>query len=347
MSVQAKTYLYLFLITSILTACSHNEEDTPPDISHIQVPVKIRRFEQAFFHLDTANIEHELTQLEQDYGEFAQVFLQQVIPAKNPQVVPEGPANFIKGFISHPEIRHLYDTCAVVYTDFSSQEKAFEQAFRYLKYYFPDLPTPDITTYVSGYSIGSFIYAEQSLAVGLDFFLGASYPYQKYNPQNPNFSQYLTRNFTPNHLVLKTLTPLVNDLCGPVSGDRLLDYMVQTGKEMYILDRLLPELPDSILFEITGEQAKWLVENEKDIWAFFLSEDFLYSGDWQKFRKYVEYSPNSPGMPAEAPGRTGTWLGWHIVKSYMRQYPETTMKQLLEITDSQKFLQLSRYKPPR
>ncbi|MFM8448868.1 MAG: hypothetical protein ACKOAY_02070 [Haliscomenobacter sp.] len=342
-----KKHLLLVLTAATLFACSQNDENPTPDISHIQVPFKLRRFEQAFFNLDTANIEHELAQLEQEYGEFAEVFFQQVIPAKNPHLVPEGPATYLKGFITHPQIRHLYDTCEVVYADFSAQEKAFKQAFRYLKYYFPELPTPDVTTYVSGYSIGSFIYAKQSLAVGLDFFLGSSYPYQKYNPQNPNFSQYLTRSFTPDHLVLKTLIPLASDLSGPIPGDRLLDHIVHTGKQMYILNRLLPELPDSILFEVSDEQATWLRDNERDIWAFFLSEDFLYSSDWQKIRKYVEYSPNSPGMPAEAPGRTGTWLGWHIVRSYMRQYPETTMKQLLEITDSQKFLQLSRYKPPR
>jgi hypothetical protein len=99
--------------------------------------------------------------------------------------------------------------------------------------------------------------------------------------------------------------------------------------------------------ELPAVQTQWLQENERDIWAFFLSEDLLYSEDWQKIRKYVEYSPSSPGMPPEAPGRTGTWIGWQIVRSYMKNQPETSLTDLLAQKDSQKFLQMSRYKPPR
>lgn len=342
-----KTGGILLLYISIFASCNRESEDPRPDISQIQVPVKIRHFEKAFFNLDTANIEHELAQLEQEYGEFAELFLTRVLPAKDSTVAPEGPETFIKAFLAYPEIRQLYDTCMARYGDFSAQEKAFELAFRYLKHYFPTLPTPDVTTFVSGYAVGNFIYKNQSLGVGLDFFLGPTHPYQQYNPQNPNFSYYLTRTFTPEHLVLKTLIPLVTDLTGPPPGEKLLDHIIHTGKQVYILDKLLPDLPDSILMEITSDQATWLKGNEQDIWAFFLSENILYSTEWQKIRKYVEYSPSSPGMPAEAPGRTGSWMGWQIVRSYMKYHPETSMTTLIAQKDSQKFLQQSRYKPPR
>ena len=106
-------------------------------------------------------------------------------------------------------------------------------------------------------------------------------------------------------------------------------------------------MPDSILLEVTSAQAEWLNANEKDIWAFFLSEDLMYNSDWQKIRKYVEHSPNSPGMPAEAPGRTGNWIGWKIAKAYLKKNPRTTLPQLLALKDSQAFLNQSGYKPPR
>ena len=340
-------YFFFFALLSLLSSCQVGEKESKPDVGHIKADVRIRRFDQALFALDTANIAPGLARLEEEYGEFADLFFTRIVPAKNPRIALEGPEAYLRGFLTHPEVRQLYAACQQQYGDFTAMENEFNQAFRYLKYYFPALPTPDITTYVSEYTVGSFIYGEQSLAVGLDFFLGASYPYQKYNPENPNFSAYLTRTFTREHLVLKTLIPLVEDLNGNAPGDRLLDFILHTGKQLYVLDKLLPDLADSTLLEMSAEQTDWLTDNERDIWAFFLSEDYLYSSDWQKIRKYVEYSPNSPGMPAEAPGRTGSWLGWQIINSYMAKHPETSLPELLRLKDSQALLNQSGYKPPR
>ena len=66
-----------------------------------------------------------------------------------------------------------------------------------------------------------------------------------------------------------------------------------------------------------------------------------------KIQKYIGPSPGSPGMPAEAPGNTASWLGWQIVKSYMKAHPQTTLPQLLEMKDAQAILDQSGYRPPR
>jgi len=52
-------------------------------------------------------------------------------------------------------------------------------------------------------------------------------------------------------------------------------------------------------------------------------------------------------MPPEAPGRTANWIGWKIVKAYMNRHPEVTPADLLNIKESQKILDGSRYKPRR
>lgn len=190
------------------------------------------------------------------------------------------------------------------------------------------------------------MYANDDLAIGLDFFLGEKYPYLSFNPDNPNFSQYLTRTFNKEHLAVKTLWPLVTDIVGDApGGETLLDHMIHNGKKMYLLDHLLPFTADTAKMEVSSSQWKWLNENENNIWAYFLQQNLLYNTEWQKIRKFVEYSPNSPGMPAEAPGRTGDWLGWQIIKAYMEQNPDTPLKELFRLTDSQTILKRARYKP--
>lgn len=331
----------------IFYACQRDQDNNAPDVSDIEVETKIRRFEVDLFAIDTHQLATQLASLEEAYPEFSQIYFQHILGSKDETIAPDGHLVFMEGFLKHPGVRKLYDTCMVVYPQLDDLQKDFNRAFKFFKYYFPDKTTPDVTTFISEYSMGAFIYKETSLGVGLDLFLGADYPYFQYNPGSPAFSDYLTRTFDKQHLVAKALHPLVEDVLGDPSGNRLLDLMIYYGKKLYLLDHLLPNTPDSIKFEVTQEQIEWLNDNELEMWSFFLQEDLLYSSSLQEIRKYFDYSPSSPGMPPEAPGRTANWIGWHIIQKYMERFPETTMQELINFKDAQQLMEKARYKPRR
>ncbi len=347
--MNTKNSLFLLFITFLsLYACQSDKGKDIPDVSDIAVTVDLRRFDQALFSLDTNDMAAGLPQLEMGYGEFAEIFFGQILGSKDPRIAPEGHAEYVRGFIAHPGLRKLYDTTQVVFPSMQGIEKDFEQAFRFYKYHFPFQPlSGEVVTYISEYTIGGFLYGDNSIGIGLDFYLGEDYPYLQYNPANPNFSAYLTRSFNKDHIVMKSMKLLVQDLNGGPNGNNLLNHMIHNGKELYLLDQLLPFTPDSIKLEYSQEQVDWVSENEANIWAYFISENLLYSTELDKFRKYIEYSPNSPGMPDEAPGRTANWLGWQIVKAYMERNPGTSMQQLIELRDAQVIMDGSRYKPRR
>jgi len=340
--------LYLFAAAGILlglAGCQTDEERSVPDVSDIEVELNTRRFERDLFQADTQRMAQAIDSLRAAYPEFSPIFFDQILSANDPRIAPAGPAPYIKGFVQHPPIQMLYDSVQQHYPDFQALEQEFEQAFRYFRHYFPEEPMPTLTTFVSEYAIAAFVYGQNDLAVSLDYFLGTDFPYQEINPGDPAFSDYMLRTFTREHLLPKTIQALIAGLANPPQQRRLLDLMILNGKELYILDHLLPYTPDSLKLEVTAAQAEWLENNELEMWAYFLKEDLIYSSDWTKIRKLVEYSPNSPGMPPEAPGRTANWVGWQIVKAYMKRHPETTFKELLAMQDAQKLLDESRYRP--
>lgn len=340
--------LYLFAAAStvfLMTGCQTDEGPFVPDVSHIQVELNTRRFERDLFQADTQRMAQALDSLRAAYPEFSPIFFDRILSANDPRVAPEGTAAYLKGFVQHPPIQMLYDSVQQQYGDFQAIEEDFEQAFRYFMHYFPEEPTPSLTTFLSEYAIAAFVYGKNDLAVSLDYFLGTDFPYQEINPGDPAFSDYMLRTFNREHLVPKTIQALISGLASPPQQRRLLDLMVLNGKKLYVLDRLLPYTPDSLKLEVTAAQAEWLENNELEMWAYFLKEDLIYSSDWQKIRKLVEYSPNSPGMPPEAPGRSANWVGWQITKAYMERHPETTLKELLALQDAQKLLDESRYRP--
>jgi hypothetical protein len=338
--------LSLFLMYFSMSCSKENIEKTP-DISNISIDFKVRRFEKELFQADTLNFNKELAQIKEKDTEFAEIYFNQILGSNDLQIAPQGEEKYLIGFTHYKEVQKLYDTIQNIYAIFDPIESDFKTAFKYFKYYFPEKPTPKVTTFISEFSLGNFIYGENNLAVGLDFYLGSNFPYQQKNPQNPNFSAYLTRSFNADHLVSKTLQPLVDDLIPPPETDHLLALMIREGKKLYVQDKLLPATNDSIIMEVSTQQWDWLVENEKEIFSFFLQESLFYDSNWQKIRKYVEYSPNSPGMPIEAPGRTGAWLGWQIVKALMKKNPSLTLTEMIQRVDSKQFLTDSGYKPPR
>lgn len=344
--MQFKTIFgYCLVFIFAFNACQSEWKEPVPDVSSIEVPLEIRRFEKDLFALDTNNWNEQLANLEAQYPEFGSLFFERILQSKQ---LEEDHAAYVKGFVQHPSVQHLYDTCMTVFGDIKPIESEFRQAFQFYKYYFPrDTLGGTVTTFISEYTNGVLLYGNNNIGVGLDFFLGAEYPYQKYNPQNPNFSGYLSRTFSKEHLVPKAMRLLLEDRLGHPEGLRLLDMMVQNGKKLYLLDKVLPYAADSVKMEVTTKQMDWLNNNEREIWAYFLTENLLYSTDFQEIRKYVEYSPHSPGMPPDAPGRTGNWLGWQIIKAYMRRHPDTTMDQLIDLKDAQVLLDESRYKPER
>lgn len=347
--INVKSPLFLLLILLVLTqACECGKGKAIPDVSAVQADVEVKRFEKDLFSADTLNFGNELTKIQQTYPEFSDIFFNQIMGTKDPRIAPEGAENYIRGFVTNDGVRHLYDTTQIVYPDLEWFHKDLQKALRFYKYYFPDQPLPEeVVTYVSEYTIAGFLYGNNNIAIGLDFFLGENYPYLNYNPGNPNFSAYLTRTYNKDHLVLRCVKMLVEDLVGQSPGNRLIDHMIHTGKELYIMESLLPYAPDTVVFEFSKPQMEWCRQNEANMWAYFLTENLLYSNDWGKFRKFVEYSPSSPGMPDEAPGRTGSYLGYKIIEAYMKKHPETTVQELLQLNDSQAILEGSKFKPAR
>jgi hypothetical protein len=150
---------------------------------------------------------------------------------------------------------------------------------------------------------------------------------------------------SPEYIPAHLTKSMIQNIIPESPGNRMLDVMIYHGKVLYASSHLLPYTSDSILMEYNEDQLQWVQNNELQIWSHFLSNELLYSTRRQDFQKLVGPSPNAPGMPPEAPGQTANWIAWQIIKSYMKRFPETSMSDLLYMTDPQEILEKSRYRP--
>jgi hypothetical protein len=322
-------------------SCQQPEIKRGPDVSGIEVPLVLHRFEQDVFAVDTNRLPEEMARLQTLYPELFPLFTQTLIrDVSNPTETPE---QAIRAFLRAPLAKAVYDTVQVVYGNLSDLEPPIKSILQHYRFYFPTKPVPQVATLVTEFAVDAFTYGDSLCGLGLDMFLGPDYPY--YNPEV--YPEYLRRQFTKTFIPVRLARVMAQNRNDAPSGKRLLDIMVHNGKTLYIAACLSPETPDSLLMGYTRTQWEGCTANEPQVWARLLDLNLLYETDYAKFRKLVEPSPNAPMLFTEAPGEIGNWMGLQIVRAYMLRHPDTSLDQLLAMQDAQQLLEASRYKPKR
>lgn len=341
-----KKLLLGITISILMASCgSDDDEKNTPDVSNIQAPITLQRFEQDLFNIDTNNAVVGIQNLEAKYPKVSDAFFTSIISAKKPNEVPPQYYGMVKQFLTDSFVRKTADTAQIVFKNFDSYKKELEQAARYYKYYFPMQPPLTFITFVSQYNFDVYPFGRDTIGIGLDFYLGEKHSDYEYL-ENLRYS-YVRRTLTPEHLVAKTMRMQIAQLVGNEGGNRMIDFAIHNGKQLYILDLLLPNTPDSIKFGYTGIQTQWCKENESQMWGSFLKNNVIYETNFKKVAKLVTPSPSSPGMPPESPGETANYIGWQIVKQFMKRNPDVSVAQLVTINDAQMILDKSKYKPKR
>ncbi|MBQ0015586.1 MAG: hypothetical protein KBT04_01195 [Bacteroidales bacterium] len=155
---------------------------------------------------------------------------------------------------------------------------------------------------------------------------------------------YLIRLCDSAHLVSDCVEEAVRQFVATPNGDQtLLDYMVAEGKVQYLMEQALPDTPDSIRLRYTDRQLHWMQQNEVNVWGYFIQNQLLYVSDYSQIHNFVDDAPKTNVFVNSAP-RTVSYIGWHIVRQYMKNY-KCSVKELLENTDSQRILVDSGYRP--
>lgn len=338
--------LLLRCVSIILFFVQCQSDKSTPDVSDLQVDIIIRRFEKELFALDTSSsdlpFQAQVANLRQRYPEFMEVFPKLIEEA---YTLDTSQAHHIEQFVKYKGAQIVYDTAQVKFADLTDIESDLEEAFRFYKYYFPTRPVPEVVSYVSFFSTGTFTYGDSLLGIGLDFFFGKSFPYQ-YDV----FPAHIQRSMDRQHLVARAIEAVASNLAGKVYGDKLIDYMIANGKTLYVKSLLLPATPDTVLLEWTGSQLAWMQDanNERELWTQIIKRDLLYSNRRTEFDKLIVPSPiGATWMPRESPGKTANWIGWQIVKAYMKNNPNITVEELIKMEDAQLILDGSKYRPKR
>jgi gliding motility-associated lipoprotein GldB len=324
-----------------VTACNSGKKT--PDVSHIPMNVKTARFDTALFNIDTNNVAPGLHKLAEEYPVFFPVYIEHIMNfgpyTDSNRLIPEQ----TRMFLTNPDFKALQHSVAEKYPSLDKVEQELAQTFRYIKYYIPAFHPPKVVSFISGIGNYGAVTADTILGIGLDMYMGTDFP-----PYGmiPDFPAYMVRRFTPEYITTNCAQVIQQELFPPsAKANKLIEQMVEAGKQQYFLDLVLPQTPDTIKLGYTKDQLDWCYDNEQMIWQYFIQNNLLYSTDWQDITYYLGDGPATRGMPPGSPGKIGSFVGWQIVKHYMDRHPEVTLQQLMGTNDLLKIFNEAKYKP--
>ncbi|WP_372935908.1 gliding motility lipoprotein GldB [Mariniphaga sediminis] len=328
------------ILITIITFFSCSRNPLKVDISEIKEEVTIVRFEKELFALPMQDTLSELKQLRNEYPEFFDLFTWKVIGVGG--IEEEHFPEIMGDFFTDTLIVNVKSLTDEKFADFDETEEHLITAFKYYRYHFPDKDLPTIFTMISGFN-QSVVTAENIIGIGLDKYLGEDCGYYR---QLRNVPLYKIKNMHPQKLVSDVVYAWgLTEFNDQGKATSVLDNIVHQGKLMYFADALLPEMHDSLKIGYTAGQLQWCRNNEPQMWNFLVEQKMLYSTKRMDILRFINDGPYTTGFPTESPARTGTWIGWQIVRQYMKKHEEVTMAELMKNTNYQQILNDSGYYP--
>lgn len=334
-------FLNKILISSVLVfviifinscKCDNKKTETTEVSSKSEDIFEIKRYDRAIFNIPKDSLVSSISKIENDYKFFLGDNWQD---ASN--------LNKLTNYLNDKMVLELQAKTQETYPDLTFLEKGLQQALQNFVKLFPDKPFPKVYTYVSGIDVEHpVMYFDTVLIIGLDVFLGANEKlYQEAGVPN-----YISSRFTKEHILPKSMEAIADYLISyDDKNNNLLSMMIAMGKILYFEENVLPNTSKNLIIGYSEQQYKWAIDNQKNIWAVLIGNNFLYSSDKQVITRSMADGPFTKGFSKEAPARLGAFIGWQIVKSYMNNNKNVTIKELFADTDAAKILKLSGYKP--
>ena len=329
----------IFLCVVTFFSCKHGNK---PDVGDIKIDITIKRFDRDLYIGKHKDLIQTDLMLQKKYAAFYDDYLHRMVGD-----VSYSDQEILSTLYQDQAYTDLNREADSVFKDMAPIEKDLSQTFKYIKYYYPKIRVPEFIAFVSGFAVQTPI-GNDYMGIGLDMFLGSNSKF--YRAIVKSVPQYLSRRFTPEYVVPRlTETFAREELFHSRDENRsLLAKMVENGKILYFMDQVLDDkVADTVKIGYTGKQLDWCKTYEGDIWAYFVENNLLFETDFQKIQMYVSEAPFTPGIGEknESAPKLGIWIGWQMVKKYMKENPAVTLQQLMAEQDAQKILSGAKYKP--
>jgi hypothetical protein len=330
-----------FLTVLLFSSCGNKKGI--PDVSNIKINIPVERFDQSFFSIDTNDIRSGLRNVQQKHPDFYFDFMQEILGVSGSDTSLRTiliTKEFLRGYLP------IYDSLQLIYNKTDRLQKELENGFQFVKYYFPDYKTGKAILFVGPFDAPGIASTHSGIAIGLQQYAGKDFSVYQSIPGQEIFPLYISRRFSKEYIAANCMKAVAQDIFPDQSGGRpLIEQMIEKGKQWFLLDKFLPETPDSIKTGYTQLQLDWCKENVGLIWSAIVKNEDLNSLNPTVIQTYIGEGPFTQGFSQEySPGNLGQWIGWQIVKKFVSKNSDMKLHDVMK-TDARTILEEAKYKP--
>lgn len=332
----------VIILLSTFFACNNNPLDI--NVSEVKLePLKLQRLEKDVFSVSEKNIDQKTAEMTAKYGTFYNRFVSSIL--NNGGIRDSSYKLSVLKFVNDSLMKEVYKQSQALLTpeDISKLENELSDCCKRFKFHFPNRKLPTrFVSFVSGFN-PSVVYVDSTIGIGLDKYLGAQNDFYNRMLQWP---RYQTRTMEKEYIMTDVARGwLITEFDNNEPVNNLLHHMIFYGKIHYACDALLPNVNDSLKIGYTTAQMKDCKEHEKMLWEFFAEKNRLFENNLKTIAEFTTDGPFTAAIGRECPPRIAMWVGWQIVRSYMKNNPKITLEELMTQKDPQIILSKSKYRP--
>ncbi|WP_089262360.1 gliding motility lipoprotein GldB [Maribacter sedimenticola] len=316
---RVKPIFMLLSVFLIIFSCN-NSDKTAQEIAAIPVELSISRFDREF----ASSGEEGLPALRQMY----------------PYLFPAPDSVWIAKMNDSLQVE-LFQEVGNAFNSFEEEEEGLVQLFKHVKYYFPEYTVPKVITVTNDVDYNNrIILTDSILFISLDNYLGPEHKYYG------GFQRYIAKTLDRGFMLSDVASAFTKQVVPRPRDRTFLARMVYFGKELYLKDKLLPNMEERKRIGYTEEEMDWAYANEEPMWRNFIENEYLYSTENKLNQRFLDPAPFSKfglELDNESPGRLGRFVGWQIVRSFMENNT-VGIKQMLTMP-AEEIFKKSNYKP--
>lgn len=322
-----RNLLYYCLFLVLFVSCNSSET----------VSVKINRFDSELFRVIDSPMDSVVErQFASKYADFLPIYIKGVLRVQPKEV--ESSVFALRQIFRDSSLMAIYRDEQLKFADLSSQENELSDAITLYKSWFPKDSLPRFQIHLSGLSQSAITFGELVSVAG-DKYLGKDYPaYKSY------FYSYQLPLMRSENLVPDALKAFLQGRFPEVPSDVLLNKMIYQGAISAAVSEMLPDIPEERILGFDSIDYSWLTQNEKNVWIYMAENEQLFATDPLVASKYMDEAPFTSYFGQKSPSRIGRFMGYRIVKSYLKKQ-SVPISELLERFNAKTILEKSGYRP--
>ena len=237
--------------------------------------------------------------------------------------------------------KEIYNEINLVYPNLDDEKNDLIKFYNNFTSYFPTYKLPRIITLISDVQYENrVILADSLLLIGLDNYLGSDHLFYSSMPK------YISDNLISRMIVSDVAEEYAHYIIPKNNFYTFLDRIIFHGKVLYFKDIMLPKLDDRYKIGYSKSNMEWANDNENFVWTYFVEKELMFSSDNKLTNRFINVAPFSKfylSIDNETPGMIGKFIGWQIVKSYMKNNKTTLVEMIL--MNPTEIYNKSKYKP--